>query len=237
MIDVDTTGRSGLAALHPSVLSSSAELRPAATLGFWVRLFRRSKPYLLPLALVDAAIVYAFSLHLSFVAAARSMIEALDRIHAGDPLGSELLADAQTLLWKSFLALGASAAGAVVCMTAFVLLCWSARCHRRKQRMATEISATLVKEDGQAPLTIVDLSAEGCRVKPASALEGASSIRLAFAGRPAVAARVVWVRDELAGLHFSAPCEARPKYTPAVPKFTDFKTLPARRVRSVWRRI
>ena len=252
MIDVNTIEPSGLASSQPPVFPSAAELHPAVSLSFWVRLFRRSKPYLLPLAVIDAAIVYAFSLHLSFVAAARSMIEALDRVHAGDPRGSQFLSDAQALVWKSLLALGASAAGALICITAFVLLCWSARCHRRRKRMATEISATLHKEGGETPLTIVDLSTEGCRVKPASALEGASSVRLAISGRPAVSARVVWVRDGLAGLQFSAetnprqasrspaarrPIQPQPNGATLVPKFTDSKTVPARRVRSVWRRI
>ena len=252
MIDFDTIAPGAAASAQPPLFPAAAQLRPVTSAGFWARLFRRSKPYLLPLALVDAAIVYAFSLHLSFVAAARSVIAALDRVHAGDPRGSALLADAQTLLWKSILALGLSAAGALVCITAFLLLCWSARCHRKRKRMATEISASLLKDGGQAPITIVDLSPEGCRVRPASALEGASSVRLEIAGGPAVAARVVWVRDGLAGLHFSAPpaapqasasaaarqsLQSPPKCGPQATKFTDFLTSPTNPVRSVWRRI
>jgi hypothetical protein len=181
------------------------KMQPAGSSGFWTRLLKRSRPYWLPLALLDVVVVYYFSRHLSLAKAADGMVAALDKFHARDPRIDGLIADAQALLGKSILALLVAAAGALLCIGAVAGLCWSARCLRKRKRLAAELDAILWAEGKPTPVMVVDISEGGCRISVGTAPECGTSVRVAFGEAIAAEAKVVWRTDRHAGLQFSGP--------------------------------
>jgi hypothetical protein len=193
---------------EPAEILAGAKLQPAGSSGFWARLLRRSKPYWLPLALLDAVIVYYFSQHLSLAKAADGMVAALDTFHARDPRVDALIAEAQAILGKSIFALLVAAGGALLCIGAVAGLCWSARCLRKRKRLAAEMDAVLWTEGKPMPVTVVDISEGGCRISVGAAPECGSSVRVAFGESLQADAKVVWRTERHAGLQFHQPLSA-----------------------------
>ena len=182
-------------------------LAPARSSGFLARLMKRSKPYVIPLVLLDAVVIYYFSLHLSFAEAANSLVDAIGRFHPLDPRADAVIADAQANLTKSILSLLAATGGAVLCVAAFASLCWSARCLRKRRRLAAQMDAVLWEEGKATPVRVVDISEGGCRISLSAPPGCGSSVRVSFEEAEAVAT-VVWRSDQHAGLQFAAPLPA-----------------------------
>lgn len=195
---------------QPDGILAGVKLQPAGSSSFWARLLRRSRPYWLPLALLDVVVVYYFSRHLSLAKAADGMVAALDRFHARDPRVDALIADAQAILGKSIFALLIAAGGALLCIGAVAGLCWSARCLRKRKRLAAEMEAVLWAEGKPMPVTIVDISEGGCRISVGAAPECGASVRVAFGEALQTEAKVVWRTDRYAGLQFHQPLSAAP---------------------------
>jgi hypothetical protein len=199
--------------MNPSIRSDRAPfneagsgemIRQASSYSFLTRLLRRSKPYLLPLVILDGIVVYYFSLHISFAQAANSLVEAIGSFHPQDPRAEAVIADAQAQLTKSILSLLAAAGGAILCMLAVAGLCWSARCLRKSRRMAAEIAGTLWIDGERTAVRVVDISERGCRISLDVPLHQGSAVRLSF-GDSEASAKVVWTSTDQAGLQFSAP--------------------------------
>lgn len=187
----------------------------AISYNFLARLLKRSKPYWLPLVVLDCAVVYYFSLHISFAQAANSLVEAIGNFHPQDPRAEAVIADAQRQLRNSVLSLLAAAGGAILCMLAIACLCWSARCLRKSRRMAAEFGGTLWVDGARTPVRIVDISESGCRISLDQPLGQGSAVRVDL-GEAEALAKVVWCSGNQAGLKFSAPlgdCAAQPSET------------------------
>jgi hypothetical protein len=180
-------------------------LRPVGSSGFWVRFLKRGKRYLLPLVLLDCIVVYYFAMHLSLAKAADGMVAAMGQFHSLDPRVDQLVDDAQALLGKSIFALLVAAGGASLCVAAFAGLCWSARCLRKRKRLAAELDATLWLEGTPNPVRVVDISDSGCRISAGLALAPGSCVRLSFGGTLETSAKVVWGTNGYAGLQFASP--------------------------------
>lgn len=172
--------------------------------GYGARLLRKSKPYWVPLLGLDCLIIYYFSLHISFVQAANSMVQAIGNYHPMDPRADAVIAAAQEQLAKSVLSLLAAAGGAMLCIGAVIGLCWSARCHRRSRRVAAEIGGTLWVEGKGTAVTAVDMSEQGCRIRLSTPLASGTAVRVRF-GEVEATAKVVWRSEHHAGLQFAAP--------------------------------
>jgi hypothetical protein len=183
---------------------AKARLLPARSASFLARLMKRSKPYLLPLVALDCIVIYYFSLHLSFAQAANSLVIAIGNYHPLDPRLDAVMADAQAQLTKSILSLLAATGGAMLCVAAFASLCWSARCLRKRRRLAAQMDAILWEEDRPRPVKVVDISEGGCRISLRTPPDCGSSVRVAF-GQAEALAKVVWRSDRHAGLQFLAP--------------------------------
>lgn len=180
-------------------------LGSAASAGFFLRFLRKAKRYLIPLVLLDAFIIYHFSLHLKLAVAAKSMLVSIDQVHVHDPRAATLFSKAEVLVWESALALLLAMAGTLLCLVAVAWLCWTARCLRMRKRHAAMIEAWLIEKDERIAATVVDISAGGCRIRAGKPLASGSSVRLALAEDLVVGARVVWGREALAGLQFLSP--------------------------------
>jgi hypothetical protein len=165
---------------------------------------KRSKPYLLPLVGLDCMVIYYFSLHLSFAEAANSLVKAIGNYHPLDPRLDAVMTDAQAQLTKSILSLLAATGGAMLCVAAFASLCWSARCLRKRRRLAAQMDATLWEEGKPIPVKVVDISEGGCRISLGTPPDCGSSVRVAF-GQAETLAKVVWRSEGHAGLQFLAP--------------------------------
>jgi len=82
----------------------------------------------------------------------------------------------------------------------------------RHDRKPVQLSAYAVLEDGTTTdLTLLDLSYEGCRVRPATELREGTRIKLSVLRRGGIDAEVRWAKDGLAGLVFDAPAAAQPR--------------------------
>ena len=177
----------------------------AGSAGFFLRFLRKAKRYVVPLVLLDAFIIYHFSLHLKLAVAARSLLLTLDRVHVRDPRATTLFSKAEILVWESAVALVAACAGTLLCLVAVAWLCWTARCLRQRKRQAARIEAWLLQKDERIAATVVDISSHGCRVQASKPLASGSSVTLALGEDLLVRARVVWRQEAFVGLHFLAP--------------------------------
>jgi hypothetical protein len=82
----------------------------------------------------------------------------------------------------------------------------------RQDRKPVQLTAYAVLEDGTTTdLTLLDLSYEGCRVRPATELEPGTRIKLSVLRRGGIDAEVRWAKDGLAGLVFDAPSTPQAK--------------------------
>lgn len=77
---------------------------------------------------------------------------------------------------------------------------------RRTWRVALSLSAT-AREVGRSkvPVRVVDISTHGCRIEVLDWSFAGSSLWLSVAGLEAKQTRVVWRKDNFAGLEFSTP--------------------------------
>jgi hypothetical protein len=77
---------------------------------------------------------------------------------------------------------------------------------RRAPRSALRLSATL-REPGRSRVgvRIIDISCNGCRVEATSGANAGSWVLLSIAGLETQYCRVVWTRNEFAGLEFATP--------------------------------
>ena len=82
----------------------------------------------------------------------------------------------------------------------------------RHDRKPVELTAYAVLEDGTTTdVTLLDLSYEGCRVRPATELAPGTRIKLSVLRRGGIDAEVRWFKDGLAGLVFDAPEAHQPR--------------------------
>jgi hypothetical protein len=219
----------------PAEIFKDMPLSPASSAGFWTRLFRRSKPYLLPLALLDCIIVYYFSRHLSLAKAADGMVVAMGSFHSRDPRVDALIADAQSLLGKSIFALLIAGGGAILCVAAVSGLCWSARCLRKRKRMAADFQACLQVDGSTSSVTILDISEGGCRISVTHPLALGASVRVTFGEALETPAKVVWHSEHQAGLQFSAPLTEHLQPTGKGGSLRNLKGCRTRSSSSMWR--
>ncbi|MES2095187.1 MAG: PilZ domain-containing protein [Pseudomonadota bacterium] len=79
----------------------------------------------------------------------------------------------------------------------------------RSKRQQVLLGAEISRPDGSNPTRhrIKDLSATGARVDRAGALEPRAMVLITVGALEAIAATVVWVKGDVAGLEFAAPID------------------------------
>ncbi len=77
---------------------------------------------------------------------------------------------------------------------------------RRVKRFALRLPASVRERAGaRRPMCVIDISTHGCRIECQSKLNPETAIWVYLAHLAAIEAKVVWCRDNFAGLEFSVP--------------------------------
>lgn len=80
---------------------------------------------------------------------------------------------------------------------------------KRARRIRVEAEALLIDSDGaQTPVSVIDLSADGCRVRSDTMLLIGERVRLRVGRVADYPAQVRWTRENEAGLAFTGPSSA-----------------------------
>ncbi len=173
------------------------------------RLIKRSKPYLVPLLILDVAVVYLFATHVMLTDEAANVVKSLGHLHPRDPGASLLEHNAQDLLHKSLIALLLAGCGTLVSLTLLAAIAWSVRCLRKSRRFAVALGGYLNPSSEKAKLKVVDISVSGCRVSLDSPVPLGATVRLSAGGTDFPPARVIWSKEGSAGLQFTEPFDER----------------------------
>ena len=172
------------------------------------RLMARARRYVLPLLLLDAAVIYLFTKHVALREAAARMLSRSEELSPLDPGGLLLEQSAQQFLTNSLLALALASCAALASLTLLAAIAWSARCLRKSKRFAVALLGQINSSSEAGAIRILDISKGGCRVllpRPVPA-GGPAQLRVGAIELPP--GRFVWSAGEAAGLQFSAPLEA-----------------------------
>lgn len=77
---------------------------------------------------------------------------------------------------------------------------------QRAERRPVELDGYALLEDGTTTdVTLLDLSYDGCRIRPASDLSPGQRMRLSVSGRGAIDAEVRWSKAGIVGIAFATP--------------------------------
>ena len=172
------------------------------------RLTARARRYIVPLVLLDVAVIYLFTKHVALREAAAGMLSKAQGLSPRDP-GSLLLEQgAQQFLTSSILALGLASCGALAALTLLAAIAWSARCLRKSRRFAVALLGQIDASSEAGAVRILDISSGGCRVLLPRPLASGSPARVRVGSIELPPGRFVWSAGEAAGLQFSAPLEA-----------------------------